>query len=121
MRDTQKNVYRKFLGAGGERKAEKYLKKLGYKLLCRNYVCPSGEADLVLLDGDVLVFCEVKTRESDRYGRGRDAVTQQKQSKYYRIAESFMQQNDYQDALVRFDVVEIQEGNIEHVKNAFFG
>lgn len=109
------------MGFGGERKAEKYLKKQGYKLLERNYVCPVGEADLVLTDGDVLVFCEVKTRETDRYGAGREAVTQQKQNKYYRIAEYFMQQNGYYGVNVRFDVVEIQEGKIEHVKNAFFG
>ena len=109
------------MGAGGERKAEKYLKKLGYKLLCRNYVCPSGEADLVLKDGETLVFCEVKTRETDRYGVGREAVTPQKQARYYRIAEFFIQQNGYVDVNVRFDVIEIQEGSIEHVKNAFFG
>ena len=121
MRDTPKNVYRKFLGADGERTAEKYLKKLKYKILCRNYVCAAGEADLVCKDGDVLVFCEVKTREGDRFGVGRESVTRAKQAKYFRIAEFFMQQNGYYDVLVRFDVIEIQDGSIQHIKNAFFG
>ena len=51
------------IGAQGERLAEKYLRRRGCRVLARNYRCPRGEVDLIVLDGQAVVFVEVKTRQ----------------------------------------------------------
>ena len=56
------------IGAEGEAFAERYLTGRGMRVLDRNWRCSSGEIDLVLLDGDVVVVCEVKTRRSKAFG-----------------------------------------------------
>src|SRR3954470_2027422 len=63
------------LGRYGERVAARHLTEQGLVVLDRNWRCPSGEIDLVLRDGDVLVVCEVKTRSSDACGSPQGAVT----------------------------------------------
>lgn len=68
MRDTSKDFYKKLLGRTGEVKAEKFLKKLGYKILAKNYKTVVGEIDIIAKDGDTVVFVEVKTRTNEKYG-----------------------------------------------------
>jgi putative endonuclease len=58
----------KLLGRSGEDRAAKHLASRGYTILERNYTAPQGELDLIALDGDTLVFVEVKTRTSSAYG-----------------------------------------------------
>src|SRR5437870_61274 len=62
-------------GTGGEEAACAHLEALGYRILTRNYRCRQGEIDIIALDGEVLVFVEVKTRSPSAYGSPRDAVT----------------------------------------------
>jgi hypothetical protein len=62
---------RQLLGKEGERLAEVYLKKKGYKLVERNYRCAAGELDLIVLDRRVVVFVEVKTRTGHGFGTPR--------------------------------------------------
>ena len=66
------------------------------------------------------MFCEVKTRESGAFGAGREAVDARKRARYGKIAEYFMMKRGIGDVQVRFDVVEIQEGQLNHLENAFF-
>ena len=108
MRVTQTQFYKKLLGRIGEKKAAKFLRKKGYKILERNYTNKIGEVDLIALYGDLLVFIEVKTRSNVIYGNPADAVDYNKQRKYVLMAEGYLMINpSYRDKCVRFDVIEV--------------
>lgn len=119
MPDTQGKFYKKLYGKIGEKKAEKYLLKKGYALLERNYKTKFAEADLIFDDAGVLVFVEVKTRSSADFGEPSQAVNYAKQKKYVKLAEHYVMTHNV-DKDVRFDVVEVKKGEINHIKNAFF-
>ena len=116
MPDTQTDVHKKLLGKQGEKLAEQYLKKQGYKLLKRNYTTPYGEADLVFLDGEEVVFVEVKTRTSADFATAKQAVNAEKQAKYRKIALYYGKGTEPN---ARFDVVEVYPDEIVHIPNAF--
>lgn len=118
MRNSPQDVFKKILGRTGEKQAEAYYKKQGCRILERNYQTPFGEADLVLQDGEELVFAEVKTRSSDNYGTPAEAVTRQKQRRYRKIAEYYLLRKT-EEVPVRFDVVEVRDGAVSLLKNAF--
>ena len=116
MPDTQTDVHKKLLGKQGERLAEQYLKKQGYKLLKRNYTTPYGEADLVFSHGDEIVFVEVKTRTSADFATAKQAVNADKQAKYRKIALHY---GKGIEPNARFDVIEVYPDEIVHIVNAF--
>ena len=120
MQIAQKNFYKKFLGRVGEVKAAEFLKKKGFKILETNYRTPLGEIDIIATDNDYVVFIEVKTRTGDEYGAPSEAVNLKKQQKYYKTALYYLQRNKKTDAPCRFDVVEIEDGQINHILNAFY-
>lgn len=95
------------LGAYGEALAARHLIDRGMVLLDHNWRCPDGELDLILRDGDELVFCEVKTRRSVAYGSPLEAVTTTKFARLRRLASQWMAANDVRVFEVRFDVVGI--------------
>ena len=112
------------LGQRGERLAARHLKRLGYQILGRGVCLPSGELDLVALDGKTVVFVEVKTRESSLHGHPADAVTPAKQRRLTRLAVTFLKRYRLHNHPARFDVVAItwpqgERPQIEHFKNAF--
>ncbi|HLA85111.1 MAG TPA: YraN family protein [Thermoguttaceae bacterium] len=112
------------LGERGERLADRFLRRLGYKIIGRHVRLPSGELDLVALDGRTIVFVEVKTRESDQHGHASEAVTPVKQRRLTRLAVTFLSRHRLHDHPARFDVVAItwppgEKPRIEHFKNAF--
>jgi putative endonuclease len=111
------------LGKEGERIAELFLKKKGYKLVERNYRCASGELDLVMLDGRVIVFVEVKTRTGIGYGTPLEAVELRKQRKMIYAAQFFLSTRKLSQREARFDVVGISwpgaQPVVEHIENAF--
>ena len=119
MQIAQKNFYKKFLGRAGEIKSAEYLKKKGYKILDTNYRTAVGEIDIIAEDGEVLVFIEVKTRSSDEYGAPSEAVNLKKQEKYYKTASLYLQKHKKTQSQCRFDVIEIENGQINHILNAF--
>ncbi len=98
---------RKRLGEKGEDAAVAYLARTGLTVIERNWRSTRGEVDVVALDGDILVLCEVKTRTSKAKGSPDDAVTPAKQRRYGRLAREYIQQAGLQDVSVRFDVVSI--------------
>lgn len=110
-------------GSIGEILAEKYLKKLGYKFLERNYSSKIGEIDLIYKDKDTIVFVEVKARQNDRFGMGREAINYKKQQKIKRTAEFYLISNNLYDKNCRFDCIEVlgdkEDYTVEHYKNAF--
>ena len=119
MRNSPQNFYKKFLGLKGETLAVKTLKKQGYKVVKTNYVTPFGEADIVLEKGGVLYFCEVKTRNSYKYGTPAEAVDSKKQAKYRDIANYYVLQNKLENVNVSFIVVEVLDDTCNVLVDAF--
>lgn len=119
MQFAQKNFYKKLLGRVGENKACAFLKKQGIKIIERNYKNAFGEIDVIAKDKEYIVFIEVKTRTSDVYGAPSEAVDTRKRGKYLRIAQGYLASKDLNDSPVRFDVIEVENDAINHIKDAF--
>ena len=116
------NTRQKF-GEQGESLAVWYLKKNGYKILEQNYRTNLGEIDIIAREKKTLVFVEVKSRRSIRYGSPKWAVTLKKQRTISMVALTYLKATKQTDVRARFDVVAItsnqDEPRIEIVKNAF--
>jgi putative endonuclease len=114
---------RQQFGKKSENLAVWYLKKNGYKILEQNYRTPLGEIDIIAKEKKTIVFVEVKSRKSIRYGNPKWAVTLKKQRKISMVALQYLKSIRQTDARARFDVVAIisnrDEPQIEIVKNAF--
>lgn len=95
------------LGARGEEAAARFLERNGYTVLERNWTCFAGEADIIALNDEALVFVEVKTRRGVDKGLPSEAVNRAKREKYERIALAYIQDHFFGEAVVRFDVVSI--------------
>lgn len=109
-------------GALGEKLACEYLKKKGYRLLEQNARFGRKEVDLIMRDGDMVVFVEVKARSSKNYGLAREAVDGRKQAHIIEAAKYYLMLRD-PGAAIRFDVVEIDltTSAVTHIENAFTG
>ncbi len=111
-----------FLGDRGEQEAARFLRQQGLKILHRGYRTDHGEIDLIALEGDVVVFVEVKAR---RRGVPAEAVTPEKQRRLTLAALHFLKKHGLLDQRSRFDVVAIvwhDDGappQIEHIRSAF--
>lgn len=110
-------------GAQSEDLAAWYLKKNGYRILEQNYRTRLGEIDIIAKDEKTIVFVEVKSRRSIRYGSPKWSVTPHKQRKISMVALQYLKKTRQTDAAARFDVVAVisnrDEPQIEIVKNAF--
>ena len=120
--------YNKIIGGFGEKHVAEYLSSNGYKILNMNYNCRFGEIDIVALDGNCLVFIEVKTRTTSRYGAPENAVNYWKRKHLVLSARSYIEQYRLKEYFARFDVVEVfanyADNNfivdkINVIKNAF--
>lgn len=119
MRNSSKDLHKKVLGRTGERNVCKYLKKRGFRILKTNYTTPFGEADIVAKSRDgYTCFVEVKARETDSFGLPTEAVTQQKQDRYRKIAQFYCLSLG-EEIPIRFDVASVYEGEIEYFEGAF--
>ena len=110
-------------GKKSENLAVWYLKKNGYKIIEQNYRTPLGEIDIIAKEKKTIVFVEVKSRQSIRYGNPKWAVTPKKQRKISMVALQYLKSTRQMDARARFDVVAVtsnrDQPQIEIVKNAF--
>lgn len=99
------------LGRIGEGLAARHLEGLGYAILDRNWRCAQGEVrgelDLIALDGDVLVVCEVKTRRRAVAGVAAEAVDPRKLGRLRRLAAAWLAEREWRGGDVRFDVVAV--------------
>lgn len=107
------------LGASGERKACRYLKRKGYKIIARNFRNPFGEIDIIASKDDITAFIEVKTRLTDSYGTPSQAVDEARKRRYISGAKYFFAGKQI-DRTVRFDIIEVYQGEINHIENAFY-
>ena len=93
------------LGAFGERVAAQRLVDEGMVLVDRNWRCDRGEIDLVLRDGDVLVFAEVKTRTSAAYGHPLEAVSPTRGERLRQLAVCWVEEHGVSPGGIRIDLV----------------
>ena len=116
--------FRKELGNAGEGAACKYLKKRGYRILQRNFTCPTGELDIICLDRGCIVFVEVKTLSDDAAGDPEDNITATKRHRLERAAKSWLAKHREPDGAYRFDSVSVvmtqpSRSRIRHIIDAF--
>ena len=112
------------LGREGEAAAVRYLAGRGFRILELGYRRLRGEIDIIALDGDTLVFVEVKTRTDPEFGPPEEAVTRSKQGQIRRIAEVYLSERGREPPACRFDVVavELEAGGrfvVRHLVDAF--
>ena len=118
VKNSARDAENKKLGREGEKQAVKYLKKNGYKILEKNYRTRFGEVDVIARKGEVVAFIEVKTRLTDIFGSPSQAVTRERQFKYIQAAKFYFAGCETY-CVVRFDVIEIFRGNLNHIESAF--
>jgi putative endonuclease len=100
-----------------------YLVLKKFKLEARNFNCRYGEIDLIMWDGDSLVFVEVRYRQSNNFGGALESIDYFKQQKLRRTAEFYLVSTKRNDCPCRFDILCVN-GNINHpdfewIANAF--
>lgn len=107
-------------GADGEQAAADYLEAQGMRIAERNFRCRQGEIDIIGYHEGYLVFVEVKLRSGDSRGNALEAVNGRKQRQICKVADYYRYLHKTGSSTrVRYDVVGIQEGRIEWIRNAF--
>jgi len=110
-------------GSAGEMIARSYMMDLGFEIVETNYRYGKGEIDIIARDGEVLVFCEVKTRERDQFGPPEYALTPRKQQQIRKIASGYLYEHEIAEQACRFDVIAIRmvhgKPEINYIRNAF--
>jgi putative endonuclease len=107
-------------GADGEAAAARWYEARGYTVVARNWRCRDGELDLVLARGRTLVFCEVKSRASSRFGAPAEAVTPHKQRRIRGLAARWLREAaPFRPSAMRFDVVSVLADRVEVIEAAF--
>ncbi|MCA2969382.1 MAG: YraN family protein [Acidobacteriaceae bacterium] len=112
------------LAEQGEDWAQRFVQEMGWTVVARNYRRKGGrgEIDLVAVEGDTLVFVEVKTRSSAEIGTPERAVHRAKEKLIGRTAEEYLRMADLSGMPVRFDVVSLVMGDktkVEYLRDAF--
>ena len=111
---------RRRLGADGEAVVAAWYTDRGYEVLDRNWRCRDGELDLVLAQGRVFVFCEVKSRSSTEFGIPAEAVTRTKQARLRRLAARWLEDAaPRRPREIRFDVASVLRGGVDVIEGAF--
>ena len=105
-------------GLCAENVVKDYLVNQGLIWVISNYNVRVGEIDLIMRDGETLVFVEVRSRRSNKFGDAIESITHQKRQKLLRTAACYVQNKHYLGPM-RFDVVGITAGQLEWIKNAF--
>jgi putative endonuclease len=122
---ARKPWWRRWFGSRSERAAARFLKRLGYRIVTRNYSCRHGEIDLVALDGRCLVFVEVRSTGTDDPSRPAASVDHVKQRRLTDLALHFLQERRLLGCSARFDVLALswpadrREPAVVHHVNAF--
>lgn len=108
-------------GKSGEEEAEKFLKRLGYKVLAKNFHSRFGEIDIIAKDEDTIVFVEVKSRTSTLFGSPSEAIGKKKLQGIIKTAEYYLLLHNHGNADIRYDAIEVMVENGEvrfnHIKN----
>lgn len=114
--DADQRTSRRRTGDDAESQALVYLQKAGLKLIQQNFLCKGGEIDLIMQDGAVLVFVEVRKRSSMQFGGAVASVTPAKQRRMVHAAQVYLLTKKTQPAC-RFDLVAIDGEQLNWLKN----
>jgi len=114
---------RKKTGRRGEEMAAAYFARQGYTIIERNWRCATGELDIIMEKEDTLIFVEVRTRSSRRFGTAEESVTPAKQARLVELAQAYLQETEQAAHRPwRIDVAAIRLGpgkpQINHITNA---
>jgi putative endonuclease len=115
---------RQEVGKLGEKAAQKFLKKRGYRIRETGFRCHHGEIDIIAQQKDCLVFVEVRTKSSLDFGTPEESITQAKKEKIIASALTYTTTHQNLPSLWRIDVVAIelddkgQAKRIELIENA---
>lgn len=112
------------IGQAAELTALHFLKRKGLQIVTRNYHCRYGEIDLIMRDGEDIVFIEVRSRCRSDYGTAAETVNDRKKRKLIKTATHFLQKNGLlYKVSSRFDIVAIhqteQQMKLDWIVNAF--
>jgi putative endonuclease len=112
------------IGNKGEELAARFLSNSGYRIIERNWRFKRAEIDIVCMDGETMVFIEVKTRSSDYYGEPEEFVNDKKEKLLFDAANAYMELSQHEWA-IRFDIIAIllhgdKSTVTKHIKDAFF-
>lgn len=113
------------LGERGEQAAVRYLRRLGVTIITTRQRSRYGEIDIIAVDGQTVVFVEVKTRRSEEHGRAAEAVDSKRQARMTRAALAFLKSHGLLEYAARFDVIEViwpadvRRPTVRHLQNAF--
>ncbi len=109
-------------GQDAENKAAEFLQQRGFQLISRNYQCRQGEIDLIMRDGEHLVFVEVRHRTKASHGSPVETITTSKRKKLIYTARHYIAANRVSDSQpIRFDVIGIQPGSpVDWIPDAFW-
>lgn len=118
-RSTTSDLSNRARGQWGEELAARHYQRMSCRVLDRNWRSPTGELDLVVLDGPTYVFCEVKARRSADFGPASAAVTVSKQRRIRQLAVEWLRAHDVHAHSIRFDVVAITGTDLELIPDAF--
>lgn len=122
---------RQQIGRAGEDAVARWYEAHGYRIVARNWRAPAGERtrgdgtageiDLIAANAKAVVFCEVKTRTSDRFGSPADAVTRLKQMGIRRLAARWLglSSGELRSRVVRFDVASVVGADVDVIEAAF--
>lgn len=116
QRLAQLRTTRQRSGDAAEEQALHYLQGQGLRLVQRSFLCKGGEIDLIMQEGDCLVFIEVRSRASRNYGGALASITPQKQRRWQHAAQVYLSQLS-QEPACRFDVVAIEQDQLSWLKN----
>ena len=114
-----KRFNKRKLGSAEESFACDFLESKGYTIIERNFRCRQGEIDIIAKIKDTIVFVEVKTRSSIKFGYPKEAVDYRKQTKIHNVALTYLKLKGKLDSKIRFDVIEILDGSVNHIENCF--
>jgi putative endonuclease len=122
---AKKPWWRRWFGSRSERAAARFLRRLGWPIVRRNYSCPHGEIDLIALDGRTVVFVEVRSTGTSDEQKPAASVDLAKQTRLTKLALHFLQEHRLLDNAARFDVLTVtwpagqREPSIVHYRQAF--
>jgi putative endonuclease len=112
------------LGRYGEELAREYLEEQGLHILETNYHFHHAEVDIIAEEGELLVFCEIKTRSDNQFGAPEQAITPLKAQQIRKVAGAYLTTHHIRDRQCRFDVIGIMVTGrvvrLNHLRNAFW-
>lgn len=101
------------IGSFGQQLAADFLKQRNYQIVAQNYYTRLGEIDLIAIKDGQLIFVEVKTRLSEKFGLPEEAVTDRKKEKMYQTALQYLEKEKVNHDNFRFDIIAVQINKVK--------